>query len=276
MAKTLKSESNAKNALKSSGPKSALGKAASAQNARRHGVLSAQLILPSENRDEFDELVDQLQQEFKPEGLLENTLVERIAIALWRQRRLVTAESAEILLHQQTSVVSATHPICTTLNFKGHDVDVQNEWNGISKFDDPRSSTEFLAIAESWKTAAKNITNIIDLERDYPILHAELIAEAQSSELVLTELNSNEYGFVTDLLTSSFKYYHRCWQLACIRELVATYKGSLSLPKFPESMARYQSSLDNDLYKAMRALKDAQSWRFDRRLAEASGVVAES
>ena len=146
MAKTSKSESNAKNALKSSGPKSALGKAASAQNARRHGVLSAQLILPSENHDEFDELVDQLQQEFKPEGLLENTLVERIAIALWRQMRLVNAESAEILLRQQTSLVSATYPICTTLNLHGHDVDVQNEWNGFSNFNDPRTSAELFEL----------------------------------------------------------------------------------------------------------------------------------
>ena len=93
MTKLTKAESNLKNASKSTGPKTKAGKAASAQNSFRHGVLSAHLILPNESRDEYDALLDELQQEFSAQGLLEISLIERIAIALWRQRRLVRAES---------------------------------------------------------------------------------------------------------------------------------------------------------------------------------------
>ena len=37
-------------------------------------------------------------------------------------------------------------------------------------------------------------------------------------------------------------------------------------------MARNQSSLDNELYKAIRALKEAQAWRAERRLNVATTV----
>ena len=50
------------------------------------------------------------------------------------------------------------------------------------------------------------------------------------------------------------------------------WSGIRTLPKAPENMARYQSSLDNELYKAMRALKDAQAWRVERRLNVATDV----
>lgn len=44
-------------------------------------------------------------------------------------------------------------------------------------------------------------------------------------------------------------------------------RAANSLPAAPELMARYQSALDNDLYKAMRALREAQ--RFRRESLEA-------
>ena len=88
--------SNQQNALKSTGPRTPAGKAASSANAVRHGILSRHLILPGESREEFDELLSLLLAEQKPVGTLESAIVERMAIALWRQRRLVAAESAQV------------------------------------------------------------------------------------------------------------------------------------------------------------------------------------
>ena len=62
------------------------------------------------------------------------------------------------------------------------------------------------------------------------------------------------------------------WQSARIHDLVEIAKVNVSLPKVPENMARYQSSLDNELYKAIRALKEAQAWRAERRLNVATTV----
>jgi hypothetical protein len=96
-----KAVSNRANAQRSTGPQTPAGKARVSQNALKHGLLSRKLLLPGESQVEFDALLGQRQSELDPVCTLELTLVERIAIALWRQRRLVSAESAFIAIQQQ-------------------------------------------------------------------------------------------------------------------------------------------------------------------------------
>jgi hypothetical protein len=87
---------NQNNAKKSTGPVTLQGKQTVANNALKHGVFSKSLILTNEDPTEYKNLLDQLLQELHPSGLLEQTLVERIAFTLWRQKRLVRAETANI------------------------------------------------------------------------------------------------------------------------------------------------------------------------------------
>ncbi len=58
-------------------------------NALKHGVLSEGAVLPTEERAQFEELHKNLQENLKPEGALEELLVERIAICFWRLRRIL-------------------------------------------------------------------------------------------------------------------------------------------------------------------------------------------
>ena len=51
---------------------------------------------------------------------------------------------------------------------------------------------------------------------------------------------------------------------------------SQALPTQTELLTRYQTTLDNDLYKALKALREAQSWREARAALEASAVPAAS
>lgn len=60
-----------------------------------------------------------------------------------------------------------------------------------------------------------------------------------------------------EFLKFLYEHYLDLWQSARIRDVVQIFKRTVSLPKVPENMARYQSSLDNELYKAMRALREA-------------------
>jgi hypothetical protein len=277
MTKISKSDSNAQNAQKSTGPKTAVGKAASSQNARRHGVLSAQLILPGEHREEFDALFSQLVDEFKPEGLLEMTLTERIAIAIWRQRRLVSAESAEMALNQKMGIKNASYPISQVLDYSEENSrEIKSEWDGRSTLLDSRSSDELLLIAKVWEDAVDANVGINDLPLKYPFIYKELLDDAKSAGSTPEDFIKGDFDGISDYLSNGYGFYMRLRKQALIRELVRTYKESIALPKEPEKMSRYQSALDNDLYKAMRALRDAQSWRSERRNAEASVVVAQS
>jgi len=87
-------KANRLNAQRSTGPRTADGKARVALNALKHGLTGEQAVLPNENREDFDAFQNDLMSELNPHGALEGTLAERIVIDAWRLRRVVLLESA--------------------------------------------------------------------------------------------------------------------------------------------------------------------------------------
>lgn len=85
----------------SSGPRTTLGKERSKHNALRHGVFSNVVLLKDEPKAEFDMLLNGLREDYHPEGAIEEVLVEKLATLLWRQRRVLAAESGEIRKHAE-------------------------------------------------------------------------------------------------------------------------------------------------------------------------------
>ena len=86
-------EANRRNAKKSTGPRTPEGKAASAQNARKHGLLSRWPVLPEEDAAQYEELRINLQLELSPLGQLETLLVHRLAGVQWRLARVPALEA---------------------------------------------------------------------------------------------------------------------------------------------------------------------------------------
>lgn len=84
---TRRREINRENAQKSTGPKTAAGKARSSRNARRHDLLSRRLLLEGESASELKQLRDGMRKSSRPVGELEEELVERMVSAVWRKRR---------------------------------------------------------------------------------------------------------------------------------------------------------------------------------------------
>jgi hypothetical protein len=92
MATKKQTAANRRNARKSTGPKTPEGKAASSMNALRHGLRARTVILKDENREDFDEILTGLQDQFQPQNPGERHLVDQAAIAQWK---LVRAETYE-------------------------------------------------------------------------------------------------------------------------------------------------------------------------------------
>ena len=92
---------NRRNAKKSTGPRTIKGKAISSANALKHGLTAKKHIIinavtQGENPEEFQTLLADLRDEFKPTNDLQDSLVLKIAHCLWRSNRLINAESTEI------------------------------------------------------------------------------------------------------------------------------------------------------------------------------------
>jgi hypothetical protein len=90
---------NRENARRSTGPRTAEGKARSAQNATRHGSYARELhpmmVGPlAEDPDEFYERAEELIASFEPRGALELELAKRATSALMRMKRLDAYEAA--------------------------------------------------------------------------------------------------------------------------------------------------------------------------------------
>ncbi len=71
----------------------------SSRNAARHGILTANVCAGDtpEQQEAFVGLLNQLGGELRPSGILESLIVERIAAALWRTRRVLDFEAGSAL-----------------------------------------------------------------------------------------------------------------------------------------------------------------------------------
>jgi hypothetical protein len=91
----LKVLANRANALKSTGPRTSSGKAASSRNALKHGVLSWQpVLLPGESPDTWRQFARAIVLQLGPQGPVEAMYAGRIALLLWRLQRVARHQSA--------------------------------------------------------------------------------------------------------------------------------------------------------------------------------------
>jgi hypothetical protein len=82
------------NGAKSRGPVTPAGKLASSRNAITHGMLSGTIVLQGESTDRFLSLVAVLHEEFQPQTPFEESLIQNMAVARWRQMRIWGLEKA--------------------------------------------------------------------------------------------------------------------------------------------------------------------------------------
>jgi hypothetical protein len=82
------------NGSKSNGPLTEEGKAVSSQNSLKHGLTSSRVVLPHESQEAYDKLEASFTNRFKPADDLEIELVQEMAAARWRLRRIQAMEAA--------------------------------------------------------------------------------------------------------------------------------------------------------------------------------------
>jgi hypothetical protein len=84
-----RAELNRANAQHSTGPRTREGKLASSRNSLKHGLASAQLIIPGEDTAAFDALLSALLDEHQPANPTEEILVLEIAQSYWLTQRAI-------------------------------------------------------------------------------------------------------------------------------------------------------------------------------------------
>jgi hypothetical protein len=93
MASQVQIHANRKNAQKSTGPRSAEGKAKSRFNALKSGLHARSQVIPGEDAAELEALAQDYREEFTPRSPSEMVLVDSLIAADWQLRRLRKIEA---------------------------------------------------------------------------------------------------------------------------------------------------------------------------------------
>lgn len=226
---------NRRNAQRSTGPRTAEGQAVSRWNALKHGALSQALIPPAlepyESREEFEALLGTLRSELDPGSALEEMLVERIATSYWRLARLLRAEAGEIseLLDRSEADFRRPNPFADNAAF------------GLSAGDASDLERRINAMVNAGRNV-RNLRSILSEQdprwRDAP--EDELL---QATDDLLADLREQ-------------KAVREAQQLSIMR-------ATRSIPMIERAvlMARYETTLERQIYSALAALERIQRMR---------------
>ena len=89
---------NRRNAMKSTGPRTTEGKAASSQNRLAHGLCSSSLLIRGESPAEFDLLLAEVRDAYRAATPEEQMLTDQLAEAQWRLNRARRVEAKTLNL----------------------------------------------------------------------------------------------------------------------------------------------------------------------------------
>ena len=264
---------NQNNAKKSTGPVTLQGKQTVSNNALKHGLFSKTLILTDEDPDEYKILLDQLLQELHPIGLLEQTLVEPIALTLWRQRRLVRAETANIESNRSSKQIVLQVNQELDLSYTSREL----KESDLIPFDAMHYERYESILNELDGLFEQPSLDLNKIKNIAPNVYQQLQSDAQDLALSPAKfLQDYEQPFdyfdeIRDYCLKEIQKKHQHQMVSAVAELVKS-KSVILKEKLRDSLCKYQVMLDNELYKAMKALRDAQEWRMQSCLV-ADGFV---
>lgn len=280
MATAKQAAANKANSQKSTGATTAEGKATVSKNAIRHGLLSQRLIITGEEIQDFDALLVGLMQSVAPEGMLEKVLVEKVAVAMWRQKRLVAAESASIELGRRFESQANRNVINRTLNLgygmlgEGEDAKL-DELKPLSKDEQETLGwcRDFLKEYAALDDEALYSENLARLKKEAPLMFEEL--EQQAEELPLEAYTNEQLREGADNLVAwGKKQLSNNIRREKIRDVAAQVLISASAPVNNGLLARYSAGLDNELYRAIEALRKQQEFRLKNGSVELEAEAA--
>jgi hypothetical protein len=258
---------NQQNAKKSTGPKSLDGKQKVGSNRITHGILSTKLLLAGESSQDYQSLLHDLQAQLRPVGVLELSLVEKVAVILWRQRRLVGAETAVIELEMTPQRIASEVSSCMGLSgYLGEKLEPED----LQPFTQEQSELLDQCQTMISEYDASDSLTLRNLSKAAPFIYEQLTQDAEADNESIKE-HISETGleqYIQDLMDWCYGHVNKLEtqeaRQPTVLKLAEQAKDKLSVPwQKLDVLSKYQTTLDNQLYKAIKALRDEQTWRLD-------------
>jgi hypothetical protein len=271
---------NRRNARKSTGPRTAAGKAVSRMNAIQHGILSKAVLVRGrciqEDEQEFAALRQRLCGELQPVGLLEEMLVEDILTARWRLRRALQAEAGEIALNVDTGQWDRKHqnPLVDRARWEAHGDPVYEMENSfLGNFIIEKKLRQVRAAVEREGELTEAAIQLARLNGEPNSLTEgleKLCSDFQQNPAGLdpTALRVRQKAAVLAHLDEKLHFisWHNpeCAEHEEKQEAARQAAAVLPSPEVLDKIMRYETKLERQLHRAMNQLERLQR----RRLGE--------
>ena len=255
---------NRANAQKSTGPKTAAGKASSKLNATKHGILSREVLAAGEDHKELTALQEWFQEDLQPVGPMEIMLVGQIVATHWRLRRALAAESREVKREAASQQPSAkSHDLPPALEETAEGCRLVQTWLSETLLEVEQYGE--LTLATVGKFSARVGARSSSLKRNLLSLHIrQTMAQKQdgAEEGPLHEARKQAaVAFLQENLVQLAEREARCQQKeekeAKARQTYAVLPSAEAM----ERLGRYESMLNRQLFRAMKELRTLQKER---------------
>ena len=273
-----KISANRKNAQLSTGPKTALGKAKSALNAVKHGIFTKECLknISDEEARDYEALRLGVFESLKPKDQMQAILCDKIAIDVWRLRKVLAFE-------QGTS-----HLETLNLDASGSPVNFSDRKAIIYNMENNKSGSKDLNQLKKWLTSNK-ATHLSDLSRDtyellekivqnlqqrfpenYRHMDIELLENCKhlSEFCTWNELDLNKFKVdllerIEDKLRSTCymsDYYKKDLQEFDHKRSIYESVAQLPSAENTDKVIRYETHLQRSIEKNLRLLRSLQGY----------------
>ena len=271
MASDRRVQANRQNSRRSTGPRSRRGKAVSAMNALRHGILARSPVVDNvESEAEWQLHYEAVVSALAPEGYMELALVRRVALQIWRLERLGRYETA--LAHARITGIapeeagSLTDSVVAAIDGFVDAARDRNAFEAITQMRAFETVPSVLAIRILTRIAAVNglefDAGATGFDPDAPHGQEEE-ARWPASEVVRRANEIGENGGVCpdQALSFSVNAGTRGWGIREVRLRELREQRLLPEACDLDVLQRYEASLERGLFRALHEIERLQAHR---------------
>ena len=270
-----KIKANRQNAKRSTGPISIQGKLKVSQNAITHGIFAASPLLPNENAEEFKNLCQGIAEVYPAVDAIAAGLVERIILAIWRQKRLRIAEAAKLQISMTPEIMAEEIsdllrlPYSMRINAEAisqEQEDAYNYWKKVVKEFDRLNIKAAPSNLAQVSTGAPNVYYQLKQHALKSVASYDIFMK--SPDKIIASLESIKKQAEDIVANNEIK--HTAYTIAEQMKLAKLIPESKSV----DFLSKYQVQLDTDFYRAVDAYKKHIAWRAENLELEVTEELA--
>ena len=268
-----KISANRKNAQLSTGPKTALGKAKSALNAVKHGIFTKECLknISDEEARDYEVLRLGVFESLKPKDQMQAILCDKVAIDVWRLRKVLAFEQGAMLLETLNldasgSPVNFSDRRAIIYNVENHKSE-SKDLNRLKKWLTTKGDANFSDLSDKARWLLEEIVQNLQqrFPENYRHMNIELLENCKHlsefctwNELDLNKFKADLLESIENKLPSMFgmsDYYKKDLQEFDHKRSIYETVAQLPSAENTDKVIRYETHLQRSIERNLRLLR---------------------